>query len=223
MNMRKWGLLPISFLLFLSAGLIGSALTVFSGKARQQDQSGRPEFYARAVVREKKVQSAKDALGAPDDRYAEIPPGVQLGLIMEKKFVDSGMVICKGEADYGLEGFFHIQDTQDERQNYAWIIIHRDPLMPNRFLFFPGSYIWYSDTGVNMIRITNVGTKTLFVDAVIGYGRNAMTTGAFFGHNRTKTSLIYSRKDREKMKEAVFQTMLLRREAWQLHNSYFRS
>jgi hypothetical protein len=203
MNMRKRGLLPVSFLLFLSASLIGSALIDFSGKARQQDQSRRPEFYARAVVREKKVQNAKDALGAPDNRYAEIPPGVQLGLIMEKKFVDSGMVVCKGETDYGLEGFFHIQDTQDERQNYAWIIIHQDPFMPNRFLFFPGSYIWYSDTGVNMIRITNVGTKTLFVDAVIGYGKDVLTTGALLGHSRTKTSLIYSHTDKEKIRVAV--------------------
>ena len=170
LDMRKRGLVTTGVLLFLSAGLLAHAPSAFAGRAPRQDQPERSKFYALQVVCEKEVQNSKDSLGVPDDSYAEILPGGQLVVLMEKTFIDSGKVVCKGEADYGLEGFFHIQDTEDERQNYAWIIINRDPLMPNRFLFFPGTYIWFSGTGVDKIRISNAGNKSLFVDAIIGYG-----------------------------------------------------
>jgi hypothetical protein len=169
--MRKRGLLPASLLLFLLAGLLARAPSGFPGKAPGQDQPERPKFYALQVVWEKNVRSAKDSLGAPDGRSAEILPGGQLIVFMEKNFIDSGTVLCKGEADYGLEDWFRIQETQDERQNYTWMIIQRESC--NRFLFFPESYIWWGNTGVNMIRITNLGTKSLFVDAVIGYRTEA--------------------------------------------------
>jgi len=168
--MRKRGLLPTGVLLFLSASLLSHAPSGFSGNPLKQDQPQRPTFYALQVACERNVQNPTESLGAPDGRYAEIPPGGQLVVLMEKSFIDSGKVVCKGEVDYGLEGFFHIQNIEDERQNYAWIIINRDPLMPNRFLFFPGTYIWFSGTGVDKIRISNAGNKSLFVDAIIGYG-----------------------------------------------------
>jgi hypothetical protein len=169
--LRKRGLLPAGLLLFLSAGLLASAPGGFSGKTQDQAQPERPKFYALRVVSEKNVLNAKDSLGAPDGRYAEIPPGGQLILLMEQEFYafpgnqpDSGIIVCKGEKDYALEGWFRIQDTKEERQNYAWMIISRNS---NRFVFLLGS------GGVNMIRITNTGTKSLFVDAVIGYGIEA--------------------------------------------------
>jgi hypothetical protein len=169
--MRKRGLLSAGFLLFLSASLLAYAPSGFPAKAPGQDQPIRPQFYALRIVCEKGVQNAKDSLGAPEGRSAEILPGGQLIVFMEKNFIDSGTVVCKGEADYGLEGWFRIQETQDERQNYTWMIIQRESC--NRFLFFPESYIWWGNTGVNMIRITNLGTKSLFVDAVIGYRTEA--------------------------------------------------
>jgi hypothetical protein len=83
--MRKRGLLPAGFLLFLSASLLAHGPSVFPGKAPGQDQPERPKFYALRVVFEKNIQNAKDSLGPPDDRYAEILPGGQLVLLMEKE------------------------------------------------------------------------------------------------------------------------------------------
>jgi hypothetical protein len=171
MSMRKRGLLSAGLLLFLAGSLLAGTPSGFPGKARGQEQPQRLKFYALGVVCEKNVQNAQDSLGEPDGRYAEILPGGQLVVLMEKNFIDSGTLVCQGDADYGLEGWFRIQDTQDERQNYTWMIIQRESC--NRFLFFPESYIWWGNTGVNMIRITNLGTKSLFVDAVIGYGMEA--------------------------------------------------
>jgi len=180
--MRKRGLLRSGFLLFLSAGILAHAPSGFPGKAPGQDQPERPKFYALRVVFEKNVRNARDSLGAPDGRYAEILPGGQLVVLMENKFyyfqiLHSGSVVYKGEADYGLEGWFKVQDTLDKQQNYAWMIIHGDPWTPGGFRFLP-PYSFEGgtasdSTGVDMIRITNPGTKSLFVDAVIGYGREA--------------------------------------------------
>jgi hypothetical protein len=135
-----------------------------------QGKEERSKFYALRVVSEKNVQNAKDSLGAPDGRYAEILPGGQLVLLMEKKLypfpsigrnpeggerlADSGSVVGKGGADFSLEGWFATQDKQD-KQYSAWV-----PLAAS----LTGFCIWplYS-TGVNMIRITNFGTKSLFV------------------------------------------------------------
>jgi hypothetical protein len=58
-------------------------------------------------------------------------------------------------------------------------------------------------TGTDIIRITNIGTESLFVDAVIGYGRDILTTGSLLGHSDITTSLIYSHADREKQRRAV--------------------
>ena len=162
-------------LLFLSASILAHAPSGFLGKVPGQDQPERPKFYALRIVFEKEVQNAKDSLGAPDGRYAEILPGGQLVVLMEKNFIDSGTVVCKGEEDYGLEAWVQMQDTQDEQQNYAWMIIQREP--SNRFIFFAADPIsgmgGYWGMAVNTVRITNPGSKSLFVDAVIGYGLNA--------------------------------------------------
>jgi hypothetical protein len=77
---------------------------------------------------------------------------------------DSGSVVGKGGADFSLEGRFTTQDTQN-KQHFAWV-----PLAASS----TGFCVWplYS-AGVNMIRIINLGTKSLFMDAVIGYGMEA--------------------------------------------------
>jgi hypothetical protein len=179
-NVRKRGLLPASFLLFLSASLLAHAPSGFSGNPSGQDQPQRPTFYSLQVVCEKKVQNAKDSLGAPDGSYAEILPGGQLVVLMEKTFIDIGTLVFKGEMDYGLEGWFHVQDTQDERQDYAWITFwsgrYIPPGMwPGGFSFGPGQpgLSLYGGLGVDKIRITNGGAKSLFVDAVIGLSKEA--------------------------------------------------
>jgi hypothetical protein len=153
-----------------------------------QEKEQRPKFYSLRVVSEKNVQNAKDSLGAPDGRYAEILPGGQLVLLMEKELylfpgigwnpegggapADSGSVVGKGVADFSLEGWLSMQDTQG-KQDYDWIPLG---LSATGFFISPPHLPIYSpegSAGVDMIRITNPGTKSLFVDAVIGHGLKA--------------------------------------------------
>jgi hypothetical protein len=127
-------------------------------------------------------------LGAPDGHYAEIPPGGQLVLLMEKELylfpgiggspeggpslADSGSVVGKGGADIGLEVWSPWQDTQG-KQHHAWMPVLLSttgfsiPVIDMFSPFFKGN------TGVNTVRITNLSTKSVFVDAVIGYDREA--------------------------------------------------
>jgi len=184
MSMRNRGLLPAGLLFFLLVGFLARAPNGFVGKSSEQDQSERSRFYALQVVGEKDVKNAKDSLHSPDSRVAEILPGGQIIVLMENILLpsliigtgenagclDSGSVVGKGEADFGLEGRFAWQDTQGE-QRHEWI-----PLGPTAtgFCISPPPLAIYSlkdSVGVDMIRITNPGTKSLFVDAVIGYGR----------------------------------------------------
>jgi hypothetical protein len=144
-----------------------------------QDQPQRAKFYALGVVCVKNVQNAKDSLGAPDGRYAEILPGGQLIVLMENKLypflignpegggamADSGSVVGKGGADIGLEGWSPWQDTQG-KQHYDWMILE---VSVTGFILPPISS-FEGSPGVDMIRITNPGTKSLFLDAVVGYG-----------------------------------------------------
>jgi len=175
MKAKKRRLLPASFLLFLAVGPLASTPS--------QDQPQRPRFYALEAVCEKNVHNAKDSLGAPDGRYAEVFPGGQLIILMENKLyplpmagwspegpggvADSGSIVGKAETEFGLEGWFPMQDNQG-KQHYDWI-----PLGPSATgfcLFPPPTYPFEGKAGVDMIRITNAGTKSLFIDAVIGYG-----------------------------------------------------
>jgi len=194
--MRNRGLLPAGLLLFLLAGLLARAPDGFPGKAERAGQPERPKFYALRVVSEKDVLNAKDCLDAPDGRYAEILLGGQLVVLMEKTFIDIGTLVFKGEMDYGLEGWFHVQDTQDERQDYAWI-----PFWSGRFIL-PGMWLGgfsfgpgrpglslYGGLGVDKIRINNAGTKSLFVDAVIGYRLEADSCP-----DRTSYAMFQSRR-----------------------------
>jgi len=180
--MRNRGLLPAGLLLFLLAGLLARAPSGFPGKAPGQDQPERPKFYALRVVFEKEIQNAKDSLGTPDGRYAEILPGGQLEVLMEKILspsliagygenpvcLDSGSIVGKGEADFGLEGRFMWEDAQGN-EHHDWILL---VITATGFCISPPTLAIYSfkdSAGVDMIRITNPGTKSLFVDAVIGY------------------------------------------------------
>ncbi|MGB7295444.1 MAG: hypothetical protein WBC70_07630 [Candidatus Aminicenantales bacterium] len=177
-------LLSAGLLLFLSAGVLAPAPSDFAGNPSGQDQPQGSKFYALSIVCQKDVQSVKDSLGPPDGRFAEISPGGQLVMLMENILfpsrmvgnfetggggcLDSGSVVGKAESDFGLEGRFTWQDSEGE-QHHEWI-----PLGPTAtgFCISPAPLAVYSfkdSAGVDMIRITNPGTKSLFVDAVIGY------------------------------------------------------
>lgn len=175
-------LLSFGLFLFIVAVMLSLVSSGFSEKTAGQDQQERSEFYALQVVCEKEVQNAKDSLGAPDGRYAEILAGGQLVVLMQNKFLilptigwppegmgllpDSGSIVGKQETGFGLEGWFPMLDTQG-KQRYDWLPLAVS--MSGFCLFPPPTYSFERNTGVDMIRITNPSSKSLFVDAVIGY------------------------------------------------------
>ena len=183
--MRKRILAPASFFFFLSAILLAHSLGGFPGKVAELDQPKRLKFYALGVVCEKEVQNAKDSLGAPDGRCAEILPGGQLVVLMENKlysfpvgsgigegvgFLDSGSVIGKGGADFSLEGWFEWQDGEG-KEHHNWISLGLSATgfcLPLIGALSPFDF----SASTDIIRITNRGAKSLFVDAVIGYDRD---------------------------------------------------
>jgi hypothetical protein len=174
---RKEGRLPAGLFLPLSIGFLAITLGSFPGRAQDQDQPDQPKFYAVQVISEKGVRNAKDALGAPDGRSAEILPGGQLILLMEKELyvipvadqnygvglAYSGAMVAKGETPALLEAWILIRNAKGE-ECYDWISIGGGVPSP----FYHG---WPEGIArTNKVRITNVGTESLFVDAVIGLG-----------------------------------------------------
>jgi len=163
-------LLIFGVFLGLSGGIVVGARP--SSYRHDQEKQERPRFYALRVVSEKKVLNAKDSLGAPDGRYAEILPGGQLVLLMEKGLyiflagtqdsggglAYSGAVVAKGETPAVLEGWLPLVEAQSG--GHRWIPIGQ------------GSTLYYILPGIimrtDLVRITNTGTTSLFVDAVIG-------------------------------------------------------
>jgi len=175
--MRKRGFLGAGLIFFFGAGLLAPAPSYSPQRTPEQLQPQRPQFYALQVLYEEDVRDPRNSLAAPDGHYAEILPGGMLVVQMEKKLypfpslaspvgegglADSGSVVGKGKTGSVLEGWFLIKDAQGKQ---------RDVWMPLG-LSASGFCIWLEGrAGVNMIRITNPGTESLFVDAVIGYGR----------------------------------------------------
>ncbi|MGB7296552.1 MAG: hypothetical protein WBC70_13270, partial [Candidatus Aminicenantales bacterium] len=118
-------LLSFGPLLLLVAVMLSLVSSGFSEKTAGRDQQVSSKFYALRVVYEKNVQRAEDSLGEPDCCSAEIQPGGQLEVLMEKILspslmagygenpvcIDSGSVVGKGEGEFGLEGRFYWQDV----------------------------------------------------------------------------------------------------------------
>jgi hypothetical protein len=168
-------LLPRVLLFAFLVSLVG-APDGLSGKGQDQNQPERPRFYALRVVSEKGVLNAKDALGAPDGRYAEILPGGQLVLLMEKKLevfpvgdqnygiglAYSGAIVAKGETPALLEGWILIRNARGDQSN-AWIPIGASSARNYDY----GAWLKGIEH-TDKIRITNTGTESLFVDAIIG-------------------------------------------------------
>lgn len=166
-----------SFVLIAVSGWIIAASFPAPGGKQEQGQEGRPKFYASRVVSEKDVKNPKEALAEPDGRYAEIAPGGQMVLLMEKLIspsatFDDGLVVCQAEASFGLEGWF-LQAGTEAAPQYAWM-----PLFPGKS---PGGFRLMSQDmirgtlegspGVNIIRISNNDAKPMLLDAVVGFGR----------------------------------------------------
>ena len=182
--MRKGGLLIIGILILLSAALTGRVRGSCSEKMESLGQTERPRFYAVRVLSEKDVINARNSLGVPDGHETEILPGGKLVIILDKKLYplppatgslesaglpDSGSIIGKGGEDIRLEGCLEREDAQI-KSDCGWILLG---ISTTGFYYFPPPLppdIPVASTYIDMIRISNPGTESLFVDAVIGYG-----------------------------------------------------
>jgi len=77
----------------------------------------------------------------------------------EAGLAHSGVIVAKEETPAVLEGWIPIRDAQSE-ESFDWIPIR----MPS-----PSYHGWPEGTvRINKIRITNAGTESVFMDAVIG-------------------------------------------------------
>ena len=178
--MRIKGALPPSFLLFAFLASLGSGSEGLSGTGQDQNQPEQPRFYALRVVSGKGVLNGKDAIGAPDGRYAEISPGGQLVLLMEKELevfpvgdqdygiglAYSGGIVAKGDTPALLEAWIPIRNAKGE-ESYSWIPIGASSA---RYYDF-GAWLKGIERTAK-IRITNIGTESLFVDAIVGWQAN---------------------------------------------------
>lgn len=137
----------------------------------QEPRKDKDEFYAREVLDKLEVVSPENALGGPDGRFAEIRPGGELTVRMESRIyfsdsADDGSVVTKDEARFGLAGLFRMSEEGQE----AW-----QPLHPGRgpggFKFGPMMFPVTQST--DTIRIVNDDMKPVYLDAVIGYRKEA--------------------------------------------------
>jgi len=164
--------LTLAFLI-LSAGTVAAGRAPVPGLKRAQGQEDRPKFFAARVISEEGVVNAREALGEPDGRYAEIAQGGQLVLLMEKRIYpsttfDDGLVFVKEESDYGLEGWFPVSGSQKD-PGFAWMPLIRGQSSGGFRVALVDALA--GNAGVNMIRISNNDTKPIRLDAVAGYGR----------------------------------------------------
>ena len=178
--MKRRSVPRLAVALSAAAVLVGGALLAGAFSPAPEpgpSQETRPEFYVARVLSSKDVKDPDAVLGKPDGRFAEVAPGGRMSLLMEKPILpslgfDDGLVVAKGEADFGLEGLFLAGEGQDAPER-AWM-----PLVAG---MSPGGFRLSSESlertpegspGVKVLRISNNGAKTLFLDAVVGYGRS---------------------------------------------------
>lgn len=157
-----------SLVLVVAAGLL---LLEPAAPAAQEPRKDQAEFYARQVLDKVEVVSPESALGEPDGRFAEIRPGGELTVRMESRIyysdsADDGSVVTKGGASYGLAGLFRMSEEGEE----AWQALHPGR-GPGGFKFGPMMFPVTQST--DTIRIVNDDTKPVYVDAVVGYRKDA--------------------------------------------------
>jgi hypothetical protein len=163
--------------------LAGLKTPAGGAKPGQEDQTleqeDRPIFFASRVLYQQDVVDPDAVLGEPDDDFAEILPGGQMIFLMEDRIYpsmasDDGLILCEGDIDYGLAGWFPVGDSQNPQQ-YAWLALlnGKSPSGFRLAAFRPDS----GSPGVNMLKIVNNDTKSLWLDAVVGYGHEPEDRG----------------------------------------------
>ncbi|KYK26303.1 hypothetical protein AYK26_05335 [Euryarchaeota archaeon SM23-78] len=147
------------------------------------------EHYADRLVATgmNKLKNPIGALGKPDAKlgsdkgYALIPPGEEIILIMEKPFSAlrfggiNGRVITNGDCNYEV-GYEVLTEGPDGKPVNVWrwalptnvpggIYIQVMPANPEK----PGSDGDFESVKIKKIKIRNIDTKPLYLDAVINY------------------------------------------------------
>ncbi|MCX6574024.1 MAG: hypothetical protein NTX99_08530 [Candidatus Aminicenantes bacterium] len=152
--------------LFGAAGLLASRSKAPAGGAFQDD---RARFYGKQVVDHISVVDPGNALGEPDGRFAEIRPGGEMTVLMADRIYysdasDDGAVVARGDGRYGLAGLFRM----DEDGQSAW-----QPLPQGRTPggFKLGTSMFNVVQSTDTLKIANDDTRSVFVDAVSGYGK----------------------------------------------------
>ena len=159
-------LIAAGLCLFGAAGLLASRSTAPAGGAPQDDRAG---FYGKQIVDHISVVDPGSALGEPDGRFAEIRPGGEMTVLMADRIYysdasDDGAVVAKGDGRYGLAGLFRM----DEEGQSAW-----QPLPTGRTPggFKVGTSMFNVVQSTDTLKIANDDARSVFVDAVIGYGK----------------------------------------------------
>jgi hypothetical protein len=159
-------LVAVALGLFGAAGLPASRPSAPAGGAPQDDRAG---FYVKQVVDHIGVVDPAAALGEPDGRFAEIRPGGEMTVLMAAPIYysdasDDGTVVAKGDGRYGLAGLFRM----NEEGQSAW-----QPLPTGRTPggFKVGTIMFNVVQSTDTVKIANDDARSVFVDAVIGYGK----------------------------------------------------
>ncbi len=162
-------------ILLLACGLglllAAAPAPLLTGTTELRRPQGSPqEFYAKEVVDRLEVLDPENALGEPDGRYAEIRPGGEMTVRMPEPVrysdgADDGRIVTKGDARYGLAGLFRMSEEGEP----AW-----QPLVPGGTAggFKLGSSMFPVTQSTETIRIVNDDTRSVFVDAVVGFRRD---------------------------------------------------
>jgi hypothetical protein len=132
-------------------------------------QDDRPRFYAAKVSDHINVVDPQHALGEPDGRCAEIRPGGELTVVLTERVYssdasDDGAIVFKGEGRYGAAGLFRMTEEGES----AWQLLMPGGT-PGGFKFGPSQFIVTPST--DTIKIANDDTRSVLVDAVVGYGK----------------------------------------------------
>jgi hypothetical protein len=170
--MRRREFIPAILALFFPGSKSKRGETAPGPDRLRQDEKDRPVFFASQVLSFQDVVNPERVLGEPDDQYAEILAGGQMTFLMEDRIYpslasDDGIVVCNEDTRYGLAGWFPVGAPEEPRK-YAWMPMGSG-VSPSGFrvsTLYPDS----GSPGVNMLKIINNDSKSLFIDGVAGYG-----------------------------------------------------
>lgn len=137
--------------------------------AGQDAQDERPQVCGAKVLDHINVVDPDNVLGEPDGRFAEIRPGGEITVLMAERIYysdasDDGTVVTKGGGQYGVAGLFQMTEEGPP----AWQAL-APGRTPGGFKF--GTSMFSVVQSTDTLKIANDDTRSIFVDALIGYGK----------------------------------------------------